>query len=205
MYARCLEIRVREAEGEHSVGVAAVLMNMAIVEKFRGSLFASLALYERFVGINDRLGFATDQITQTERARLLKGYTTSSRESVRDGRWRVASDRAVTGANIYAVPMQLFFIFNKYASRQQQFALRHALGQELAQSRDEYYENDDNSRLWKDQRAGCGERRRAVIADEARKPAAIPSVVRRWAPCRTRRSPSSRTWRSCGPCARRWT
>jgi len=76
MYDRCLEIRVREADGEHSVGVAAVLMNMAIVEKFRGSLFASLALYERFMGIKDRLGFATDQITQTERTRLLKGYTT---------------------------------------------------------------------------------------------------------------------------------
>ena len=86
MYARCLEIRVREADGEHSVGVAAVLMNMAIVEKFRGSLFASLALYERFMGNKDRLGFATDQITQTGRTRLLQGCTTIESE-----RWQVAS------------------------------------------------------------------------------------------------------------------
>ena len=76
MYGRCLEIRVREADGEHSTGVAAVLMNMAIVEKFRGNLFESLAFYERFMGIKDQLGFSVEGLCGAERTALLKGFTT---------------------------------------------------------------------------------------------------------------------------------
>eukprot|EP00937_MAST-01D_sp_MAST-1D-sp2_P002682 g2682.t1 len=76
LYLHCLRARVAAHDGEKAADVAAVLLNMAVIEKGRGNQFEAFALYERYQQIQQSVGFEAGDIAALKRTRLLPGYNT---------------------------------------------------------------------------------------------------------------------------------